>query len=334
MKDKSAESDKSLVFLGEARRAIERAKGIPELKEIRDKAEAVRRYCKAAQMNQDIQNHAAELKLRAERRAGDMLKGMVKRGGDRKSKYHDDTLKLDALGLTKLQASRWQREATVPEREFERFLKEPGGTGEITTAGLLRLAAAHKKKTRLSSADNGEDAEGLVRDLAQVYGQCRCIYLDPPWAYRDESCSGSAKAQYPTMTEEEICALPVAMLFHPDGVHVWMWTTWPMIRDGVPHRVLDAWGVRWVGELVWLKPGLGVGRWLRPSTEILALAVCKNNFPLRADNQRGHIEAKREGHSRKPDVFYETIETLSTGPRIELFARRPRAGWWRWGNEA
>ncbi len=61
---------------------------------------------------------ADEIKLRAERRAGEMLKKMVesggreKQGGDR-AKSHDVTL--HTLGITRKQSSRWQEEATVPE---------------------------------------------------------------------------------------------------------------------------------------------------------------------------------------------------------------------------
>ncbi|HXI14803.1 MAG TPA: MT-A70 family methyltransferase, partial [Chloroflexota bacterium] len=37
-------------------------------------------------------------------------------------------------------------------------------------------------------------------------------------------------------------------------------------------------------------------------------------------------------HSRKPDNVYEYAEALP-GPYVELFARRPRAGWACWGNQ-
>ena len=37
-------------------------------------------------------------------------------------------------------------------------------------------------------------------------------------------------------------------------------------------------------------------------------------------------------HSRKPDSIYEYAEALP-GPRLEMFARRPRTGWHVFGNE-
>ena len=78
--------------------------------------------------------------LLAERRAGELLAGMEglgQHGGDRKSKSHDATLKLDDLDITKTQSSRWQTEASVPEKKFETFLAETRPDGEIR--GSVRL---------------------------------------------------------------------------------------------------------------------------------------------------------------------------------------------------
>jgi N6-adenosine-specific RNA methylase IME4 len=46
------------------------------------------------------------------------------------------------------------------------------------------------------------------------------------------------------------------------------------------------------------------------------------------------IEAKVTEHSTKPEIFAEMIEAyFPIVPKIELFARRRRAGWDAWGNE-
>ena len=63
----------SIALLSQARNAIAEARTLDELKSIRDKAEAVRKYAEAAGLGLEIQNQAAEMKLRAERRAGGML---------------------------------------------------------------------------------------------------------------------------------------------------------------------------------------------------------------------------------------------------------------------
>lgn len=52
-------------------------------------------------------------------------------------------------------------------------------------------------------------------------------------------------------------------------------------------------------------------------------------FAPHPKDERGRIV-----HSAKPDRLYEIAERISPGPRIELFARRRRAGWEAWGNQA
>ena len=59
---------------------------------------------------------AADLKLRAERKAGEMLRAMPKHNGD--PRLHDAT-RLADVGVTKIQSHRWQQVAAVPEFEFD-----------------------------------------------------------------------------------------------------------------------------------------------------------------------------------------------------------------------
>ena len=71
---------------------------------------------------------AAEIKIRAERRAGELLKDMAESGerqtagGDRNSKSQPVSLKLSDLGVTPMQSHRWQQVAAVDEAEFETYI--------------------------------------------------------------------------------------------------------------------------------------------------------------------------------------------------------------------
>lgn len=42
------------------------------------------------------------------------------------------------------------------------------------------------------------------------------IYADPPWRYAQKNLQGAAEKHYPTMTINDLCALPVAELAAPD----------------------------------------------------------------------------------------------------------------------
>ena len=89
----------SLARISKAITALAAAKTLDDVLQIRDQAEALRVYIKAASQGLEAANAAAEIKLRAERKAGEMLSGKVKRGGDR-AKSHDATL-LSDLGLSR-----------------------------------------------------------------------------------------------------------------------------------------------------------------------------------------------------------------------------------------
>ena len=170
------QTSQQLALLKTASQALAEARTIDEVKSVRDKAEAVRRYARNAQMGLEIQNYAAEVKLRAERKAGKLLAQLRLRGGDRKSKSHNGTLKLSELGINRNQSSRWQKEATVPERDFAAYLMTTQESEqEITAAGLMRLAS------KLSSNErNGSSHGGGSHDGQGVCGSCSSAQSDGP----------------------------------------------------------------------------------------------------------------------------------------------------------
>lgn len=156
-----------LVVLESATHALALANTIGEIKMIRDKAEAVRKYAQSAALGLDAQNRAAEVKLRAERKAGQLLSSLNLRGGDRKSNNHADCLKLDDLGISQNQSTRWQREAQLSEDVFEEYLRtKQAAGGEILAAGVLRLAKIQSKQQGETASQNvkaqtaGDDLEG------------------------------------------------------------------------------------------------------------------------------------------------------------------------------
>lgn len=84
-----------------------------------------------------MQNQCAEIKLRAERKAGEMLAADgPAHGGDRRSETRSHGETLNGLGITKSQSSRWQSIASIPETRFEQHVAETRQANrELTTAG-------------------------------------------------------------------------------------------------------------------------------------------------------------------------------------------------------
>lgn len=125
------------------RSRILEASTIAELTQIRDMAEVVRATAKRKRTALDVPNLAAEIKLRAERKAGTMLAQLSLRGGDRKSKNRVSPQTLGDLGVSPDESKRWQKEASISEDEFEAFLKAHiEAKREITQASLLRYVSA------------------------------------------------------------------------------------------------------------------------------------------------------------------------------------------------
>jgi hypothetical protein len=144
--------------------AIAACHKVDEAKQFRDKARALEIYSKQAR-NTEAERKAGEIRLRAERRAGQLLKDMKergerqKKGGDRKSKSRRPTLISDTtpkptiaeLGITKDQSSQWQGLAEVPEKEFEELIAAPGP--KPTTQGILNARKLQAAPTPALDAD-------------------------------------------------------------------------------------------------------------------------------------------------------------------------------------
>jgi hypothetical protein len=145
-----------LVLLNQVSHLLTNACTVSELKQVRDVAEAARVFAKAAQLGVDQQNQAAEVKLRAERKAGQLLAGLRLRGGDRKSNRQRASLKLSDIGISHDQSRRWQRLASVPDDEFNQFLDDANSSKTVITAAAL-LILFRNRKHRSESVQPGPD---------------------------------------------------------------------------------------------------------------------------------------------------------------------------------
>lgn len=160
------------------------------------------------------------------------------------------------------------------------------------------------------------------------------IYADPPWRYEhSKTVSREIENQYPTMSLEEICALPVGDIVTPDAI-LYLWATSPKLEESL--QVISAWGFTYRTCLVWVKDKIGMGYYARQRHELLLVAK-RGDIPVPESDNRfdSVIEAPRGEHSAKPCVVYSMIEQMHPEfDKLELFARSARDGWATWGNQA
>jgi hypothetical protein len=162
----------ALIRYDAARRALAAAHRVDEVKAIRDKAEAVRVYAKQAG-DFELQNQAAEIRIRAERRAGELL-GDMQTSGERQAKERGRPTKVSSpttlpkLGITRDQSSKWQRLARmIDDVTFDKAVAQAKEKdGELTTAGLLRAIREIVTPSEVvSEPDINVVAAELTRDI-------------------------------------------------------------------------------------------------------------------------------------------------------------------------
>jgi len=160
----------------------------------------------------------------------------------------------------------------------------------------------------------------------------RTILIDAPTSIEQTSPGKGAIEHYELLTMERLQQLPVAELAAPDS-HLYLWTTNAALEQSM--ALIRHWGFTPRSILTWIKPRMGLGHYLRNTTEQLLLAT-RGHAPVRFKGQPTWAFAPIQDHSHKPEEQFAIIERLSPGPYLELFARRKPTSseqWDYWGNE-
>jgi N6-adenosine-specific RNA methylase IME4 len=326
--------DVALVRYDAACKALAEAKAVDEVKKIRDTAEALRAYAKQAK-NKQLEVDAAEIRIRAERRVGELIAAQreavgLADGGDamRARVRNGPEVKptLAEAGIDKHLADRARKLAAVPAEQFEGMVGEwrervQAETERVTT-NLIRVGEREQKR-----------ADRPSQPLPP--GKFRLIYADPPWRYEHiETENRAIENQYPTMMLDDICAFRVPAA---DDCVLFLWATSPKLAEAI--KVIEAWAFDYRTCAVWDKEKIGMGYYFRQQHELLLVAA-RGSLPVPEPSNRvsSVIRSTRGLHSQKPTKVIELLESMypnfSKSDRIELFTREPRAGWTSWGNEA
>jgi N6-adenosine-specific RNA methylase IME4 len=281
---------------------------------------------------------ATEIKVRAERLAGIMLRDMQKaKGGGDGSNQHvatsthrarvaDDGPTLEELGITRKQSSKWQQTARIPEEVFEEHIEAEKVKRQPPTVDSLRKKVQRDQRHQ-------EVQEQAVTSTAQ--GNYALLYADPPWTFDTFSWKGkeiSPEVHYPTMTIDDIKDFEVGGRCIPDlalkDAGLFMWCTSSNLHLAL--EVMESWGFTYKTNAVWDKQRSGTGYIFLNQHELL-LYGSRGKFPAPQNIRASVFSYKRGKHSAKPPEVREALEDMyphfDDKTRIELFARENIPGW-------
>jgi N6-adenosine-specific RNA methylase IME4 len=216
-----------------ARRALAEAVAVDEVLTVRNKADAWAHYARQAK-DRELEIQAAQIRFRAERRLGELVKAQKETVGLAKGgqPYRRDSTcseperveneapvpTLKQAGIDRKLSSRAQRMAAIEPAKFEALLEQHA---QQMQAGVGRIAMD------LLQVNADQDGRDHRRNLAASLSEASAalptgrkypvVYIDPPWHRRQGVTGRSYENHYPTMTWSDICALPVRDLLLPDA---------------------------------------------------------------------------------------------------------------------
>lgn len=159
-------TSKALIKYNETRQQIDT---LPEVKESRDKIEAVQGYLKATGAALEEQQFCAAAKLWAERRGGELLSDILQHQGGRPGKKLSTRATVSSLGLNRTQSSYWQKFTEVEDSVFESYIEQEIKAGKpLTSKTMLRFVKDCLQKDNENSSENKKTPKSKVTEKQDV----------------------------------------------------------------------------------------------------------------------------------------------------------------------
>tara|TARA_R100001377_G_scaffold62534_1_gene38374 strand:+ start:91 stop:1221 length:1131 start_codon:yes stop_codon:yes gene_type:complete len=208
-------------------------------------------------------------------------------------------------------------------------------TGEVSINAAYKEIKKEEKKAERIDVIKKQIEDIQQGELPELKGLFDVVSVDPPWNYEGESkkitsfdAVGRRVANpYPEMSTDEIKKIKLPLM---DDAVVLLWTTHKFLPDAFD--ILKEWSLDYKATLVWNKEKIGMGAWFRMQCEFCLVGV-KGKPYWENTKYRDIIEEPRRQHSRKPDVFFDVIDKITLGRKLDYFSREKRNGWEVFGND-
>ena len=321
-------TENSLVLIEKASLMLAEANTIQQTKELKDLMLTAADWAKRRGMGEETIQRAREYSLLAERKMGELLRETEPeraKGGEQYHKTPTGTVEepvptLSNLGITKKESSQAKFLADLPDEKFE----------EIRT-GKASIPDARREVRRKEIIEHLENIE--TKQVKAIEGVYDVIIVDPPWPMRRielESRPNAVAMPYPIMSLEEIKKLKIPCA---ENCHVWLWATQRFLPEAF--HILEIWGLTYICTFVWHKDNAYQPLGLPKYNAEFAL-YARNGIPKFIDTKSFWLcfNGKSGKHSEKPTEFYNTIQRVTAGRRLDMFSRREIKGFDGWGKEA
>jgi N6-adenosine-specific RNA methylase IME4 len=198
-------------------------------------------------------------------------------------------------------------------------------------AGETTLSKAHTQAKKDEQLAKLTDIS--AQEVKAAQGVYDVIVIDPPWQMEKierDVAPNQTSFDYPTMDEAALAQLEVPTA---DDCHVWVWTTHKHLPMAL--RLLDAWGLKYVCTFTWHKPG-GFQPFGLPQYNCEFALYARKGTPQFVETKAFPVcfNAPRGAHSEKPQDFYDVLNRVTAGRRLDMFNRRHIEGFDGWGNES
>ena len=170
---------------------IEETRTVDEAMGLLNTVSSMQVYLKAEKQDAEIQNQVAEMKVRTQRKLGQLIKQGQESGEIASQERHAQNVSVascntapktfDEIGIERTQAHRFKAIAEIPEEVFDTEIRQTiESKKEVTTAGLLKVGKEIKKADeraemldrhqRVSDEINAAEINTQPRQTA-IYGQ-------------------------------------------------------------------------------------------------------------------------------------------------------------------
>ena len=245
---------------------------------------------------------------------------------DNEPKHNTQKIVADKLGWSTGKKAQFD----VVTKKAPEEVKVKLRTGEVSINQVYQEIKKEEKKIEREEVIKHTKEKIEKEEILKPSGNFSVIAIDPPWDYSEKGGTNNSnydqdgnrgQVDYPTMTLEQIKNIELPA--KEDSV-IFLWTVHAFLEDAF--ELLRNWGFTYKATMVWDKEKMGMGRNIRLQCEFCLLAT-KGNPIIQGSATRDIMREPRRQHSRKPECFYEMVETITIGNRLDYFSRENRNGW-------